>query len=280
MSSSPVIAIRLCAKCWEQLPQDAPKRQRFCNSKCSDTALKRRKAGRPQADARPEDDELLALVNRQALELAQLRKQVGSFHKVELERDRQRYAATKAADNADKKISHHGQALEDMRTRLDEVSGQLQMALTELAMAQKELAERRTAPGHSGQRGQAGHERTLTMATQIYLVFFALLGRYKKDRAGVDLTDYDYMLYQHGSDFGSRRKTNTPELDTRTLYYFGMLAKAAAGKAKRTNFQDLQTKNAIRLYNEVVKHVAIPQSIPAQLTKIDLPTEGLDQVQL
>lgn len=209
---------RFCPQCRAELPENAPALQEYCTPHCAEVAENRCASGQEESDSRHSDDALIELLNRQALEIMELRERSAGAE-----------------------------------------------------------------PGQGGlcrQCQSATQEPALTMATQIYQVFYALLGRYKRDRAGVRLEDYDYMLYEHGRDFAGRKKMNTTELDTRTLYYFGMLTKAAVGKAEDTNFQDHQTKNAIRLYNEVVKHVKIPTNIPARLQRVELPAQGVDKVYL
>lgn len=195
---------------------------------------------------------------------------------------RLRYAADTADTNADKKIGHHGAAIETARNHAEEAEEVASGHRAEVATLRCQITELEKQLGHARQQAATAKPPTaapstarppvnLTLATQVYQSFHRLAKDYREVLRGTDLNDDAYRIFDHAARNNDRRKTNTTEVDLRTLYHFSRLTQAAYKRAQQMKIADAPTNNAVNLHNTISKLTKIPTTMPPLGAAIQLP---------
>ena len=198
------------------------------------------------------------------------------------ENRRHRYTADTADTNADKKIGHHGAAIETARNHAEEAEEVASGHRAEVASLRGRITELEKQLGQARQQAATAKAQTaapattrpavnLTLATQVYQSFHRLAKDYREVLRGTDLNDDAYRIFDHAARNNERRKTNTTELDLRTLYHFSRLTQAAFKRAQQKGIADVPTNNAVNLHNTISKLTRIPTTMPSLGSAIQLP---------
>lgn len=275
-----------CHKCHGPMPEAMRPRQLYCTPICRNTANTRKRRNQPIADPHPALDELVAERNLLALQLRKIQPKLeSSAEKLQAAASTKRrlaYAADTADTNADKKIGHHGAAIETARHHAEaaeEVASGHRAEVTALRGQVTELENQlgqalATAATSKTQATSPATPRptvNLTLATQVYWSFHRLAKDYREILRGTDLNDDAYRIFDHAARNNDRRKTNTTEVDLRTLYHFSRLTQAAYKRAQQLKIADVPTNNAVNLHNTISKLVKIPTAMPPLGAAIQLP---------
>lgn len=268
------------------MPEELRPRQLYCTQICRNTANSRKRRNQPVADPFPELDKLVAERNQLAATVLQLQPRLESSNdKLQAATNTKRrlaYAADTADTNADKKIGHHGAAIETARHHAEEAENVASGHRAEVATLRGRITELEKQLGQA--RQQAAMAKTqkmppatprppvpLTLATQVYWAFHRLAKDHREILRGTDPDDAAYRLFDHAARNSDRRKTNTTEVDLRTLYHFSRLTQAAHQRAQRQKTIDVPTNNAVILHNTISKLTRIPTTMPPLGAAVQLP---------
>lgn len=265
-----------CLRCHAAFEPTIDNGQKFCKSACRVTAWKREKRGVPIGDPLPSLDQLAAERNQLLTELATLTPTLASATGKLTARTndtrRLRYAADTADTNADKKIGHHGAAIETARHHAEDAEEVASGHRAEVATLRGQVAALEKQLGQARQQAATARPPVnLTLATQVYQSFHRLAKDYREVLRGTDINDDAYRIFDHAARNNDRRKTNTTELDLRTLYHFSRLTQAAFKRAQQKGIADVPTNNAVNLHNTISKLTRIPTTMPSLGAAIQLP---------
>lgn len=268
------------------MPEGLRPRQLYCTPICRNTANSRKRRNQPIADPFPELDKLVAERNQLAATVLRLQPRLESSNdKLQAATNTKRrlaYAADTADTNADKKIGHHGAAIETARNHAEEAEEVASGHRAEVASLRGRITELEKQLGHARQQVAAAKPQTaapatarppvnLTLATQVYQSFHRLAKDYREVLRGTELNDDAYRIFDHAARNNDRRKTNTTEVDLRTLYHFSRLTQAAFKRAQQKGIADVPTNNAVNLHNTISKLTRIPTTMPSLGAAIQLP---------
>lgn len=275
-----------CLRCHAEFEPTIDNGQKFCKSACRVAAWKREKRGVPIGDPLPSIDQLTAERNQLLAELTTLAPTLANatdrLATKTNDTRRLRYAADTAATNADKKIGHHGAAIETARHHAEDAEEVASGHRAEVATLRGRITELEQQLGHARQQATTAKTPTaapatarppvnLTLATQVYQSFHRLAKDYREILRGTDLNDDAYRIFDHAARNNDRRKTNTTEVDLRTLYHFSRLTQAAYKRAQQMKIADAPTNNAVNLHNTISRLTKIPTTMPPLGAAIQLP---------